>query len=183
MTSTEERRSRSRSGTPPQGAPVPQPVFVNQPNSAGQNVHLRHPVPFVAGQAGSAPVFPQPVPGDVFGVGLGGPARYTAPAQNAQAGPSYQRPPQMFPQPSQGVDFRYPMQAPMSPPQQREFINLGDDLPQRQMGSGWDPSGPAVPSDHRTMRSVRSDPAFNNVHRGHIARREREASHRQSLHD
>ena len=33
------------------------------------------------------------------------------------------------------------------------------------------------------MRSVRSDPAFNNVHCGHIAHREREASHRQSLYD
>jgi len=91
-----ERRSHSCSGTPPQGAPVPQPVFVSQPNSAGQNVHLRSPVPFVAGQAVPAPVFPQPVPGDVFGVGLGGPARYTASVQNAQAGPSHQRPLRCF---------------------------------------------------------------------------------------
>jgi hypothetical protein len=52
------------------------------------------------------------------------------------------------------VDFRYPMQAPMPPPQQPEFINLGDDPPQRQMSSGWDPSGPAVPSHHRTLRPV-----------------------------
>jgi hypothetical protein len=102
MTPTDECRSRSHSGTPPQGAPVPQPVFVNQHNislGAGPNAHLRYPAPSVAGQhpqAGPASVFPQPVSGDVFRVGLGGPARYTAPyvpAQNAQAGPSHQRPP------------------------------------------------------------------------------------------
>jgi len=37
---------------------MPQPVFVNQPNlslGAGQNVHLRYPVPFMAGPT---PVFP-----------------------------------------------------------------------------------------------------------------------------
>ena len=192
MTSTDDRRSRNRnrSGTPPQGAPAPQPVFVNQHMGAGPSAHLGYPVPSVAAQypqagfPGPASVLPQHVSGDVFGVGLHGPARYTAPAQNAQAGPSHQRPPQMFPQPQpymnppQGVDFRYPMQAPMPPPQRPEFIDLGDDgPPQRQMSSGWDPSGPAVPSDYRTMRSVRSDPAFNNIHHGHIAYRGREATH------
>ena len=166
MTSTDECRSRSHSSTPFQGAPVPQPVFVNQHNislGAGPNVHLRYPVPSVAGQYaqagffGPASVLPQPVSGDVFGVGLGGPERYTAPyvpVQNAQAGPSHLMPPQMFPQPPQGVDFRYPMQAPMPPPQQPEFINLGDDTPQRQMSSGWGPSVPVVPSHHRTVCPV-----------------------------
>jgi hypothetical protein len=188
MTSTDERRSRSRSGTPPQGAPVPQPVFVNQRNvslGVGPNAHLRYPVPSVAGQYpqagfyGTAAVLPQPVAEDVFGVGLGDPARYTvpyAPAQNAQAGPSHLGPPQ-------GVDFRYPMQAQMPPLQQPEFINLGDDPPQRQMASGWGFSGPVVPSHHRTVHPVRSDPAFNNIHRGHLAHREREAAYRQTLRD
>ena len=108
MTSTDEHRNHSRSRTPIQGAPVPQPVFVNQHNTflgAGPNAHLRYPVPSVAGQhpqagfSGPASVWPQHVSGDVFGVGLGGPARYTTPyvpAQNAQAGPSRLRPPQMF---------------------------------------------------------------------------------------
>jgi hypothetical protein len=72
----------------------------------------------------------------------------------------------------------------MPPPRRPEFIDLGDDgPPQRQMSSGWDPSGPVVPSHHRTVRPVRSDPAFNNVHRGQIAHREREAAHRQTLRD
>ena len=150
MTSMDERHSRS--GTPPQGAPVPQPVFVNQ-----------HNISLGTGPFGPASVLPQPVSGDVFGMGLDGPARYTVPyvpAQNAQAGPSHLRPPQMFPQsqpymnlPPQGVDFRYPIQAQM-PPQQPEFINLGDDTPQRQMISGWDPSRPVVPSHHRTVHPV-----------------------------
>ena len=160
---------------------------------------MRYPVPSVAGQypqagfSGAAAVLPPPVSGDVFGVGLGGPARYTvpyAPAQNAQAGLSHLGPPQMFPQPQpymnlppHGVDFRYPMQAQMPPPQQPEFINLGDDPPQRQVPSGWSPPGPVVPSHHRTIHPVRSDPAFNNIHRGHLAHREREAAHRQTLRD
>ena len=67
MTSTDECHSYSCSGTPPQGAPVPQPVFVNQPDVAvgtGQKVQLRYPVPSVAGQHpqagyfGLAPVCP-----------------------------------------------------------------------------------------------------------------------------
>jgi hypothetical protein len=200
MTSTDERRSRSHSGTPPQGPPVPQPIFVNQPDvavGAGQNVQLRYPVPSVAGQHpqagyfGPAPLLSRPVSGDVFSVGLGGPAMYTAPyvpVQNVQPGPSHLRPPQ--PQslshmnvPLQGVDLRHSIQAPMPPPQQPEFINLGDDVPQRQMSSGWNPSKPVVPSHHRTVRPMRSDPAFNNIHRGHIAHRGREAVHRRSLMD
>ena len=88
MTSTDEHCSHSYCGTPPQGVPVPQPVFM----ATGQNVPLRYSIPAafnVAGQypqaeySGSAPMLPPPVPGDVFGVGLGDPTRYTTPVQNA----------------------------------------------------------------------------------------------------
>ena len=113
------------------------------PLSAAQNAPLGYPVPSMAdqhaqaGYSGPAPVLPQPVSRDVFSVGLDGPAGYTAsyvPVQSVQAGPSHLRPTQMFPQPQpQGVDFRPAMQAPMPPPQQHDFINLGDDIPQRQI--------------------------------------------------
>src|ERR1700677_4247713 len=100
MTPTDDRRSRNCSGTPPQGVPVPQPVFTTQANmplSAGQNVPLRYSMPVEsamagqypqAGYSGPAPMLPPPVPVDVFGVGLDGPTRYTAPRENAQAGSS-----------------------------------------------------------------------------------------------
>src|ERR1700689_5338317 len=39
-----------------------------------------------------------------------------------------------------------PMPPPQYPPQQSEFINLGDNIPQGQMGSGWNPPSSAVPS-------------------------------------
>jgi len=71
----------------------------------------------------------------------------------------------------------------MTPTNKTEFPSLGDDPPQRQLRSGRDSSGPVVPSHHRTVHPVQSDPAFNNVHRGHIAHREREAAHRQTLLD
>ena len=195
MTSTDERRSRNCSGTPLQGVPVPQPVFMG----ADQSVPLRHSVPAAstvagqypqAGYAGPASTLPPPVPGDVFGVGT----RHIAPMQNAHAGPSHLGPFQMLPQPQPHMNLPpqnpwrvdsmpAPMPPPQYPPQQSEFINLGDDIPQGQMGSGWNPSSSAVPSHHRTIRPVQSNPAFHNIHRGHIAHREREAAHRQSLLD
>jgi hypothetical protein len=80
MTSMDEccSHNHNHSGTPPQGAPVPQPVFMNQPNiplGAGPNVHLRYPVPSVAGQYPQAGYSDPAVSRDVFNVGLGGPAR------------------------------------------------------------------------------------------------------------
>jgi len=104
MTSTDEHRSRNHSGTPLQGVPVPQQVFMG----ADQSVPLRHSVPAAstvagqyqqAGYAGPASMLPPPVPGDVLDVELGGPTRYTAPMQNAQAGSSCLRPSQMGPTP------------------------------------------------------------------------------------
>jgi len=69
-----------------------------------------------AGYAGPAPILPQPVSGDIFGVGLGGPARYTTPymsMQNAHAGPSHLQPPQRD---LHGTGLNPPM-PPMAPPQ------------------------------------------------------------------
>jgi hypothetical protein len=65
------------------------------------------------------------------------------------------------------------------PPHQPGFIDLGDDSPQFQMHttSNTPRPQPVIPSDQRTVRPVRSDPAFNNIHHGHIAHRGREASH------
>src|SRR5882762_8105608 len=200
MTSTDDRCNRSHSFTPPQSPSVPQPVFVNQANvhqGAGLDAPpLRYPmhVPPTMGQypqagyAGPAPILPQPVSGDIFGVGLGGPARYTTPymsMQNAHAGPSHLQPPQRD---LHGTGLNPPM-PPMAPPQylppRPDFIYLGDDAPQRQMHSAGNAPGsqPEIHPHHRTLRPVRSDPAFNNIHRGHMAHREREASHRQSLYD
>ena len=51
MTSTDERRSRNRSGTPLQGVPVPQPVFMG----ADQSVPLRHSVPAASTVASQYP--------------------------------------------------------------------------------------------------------------------------------
>ena len=143
MTSTDDRRSRSRSFTPPEGPSVPQPIFVNQadvPQGAGWNAPpLRGPVPPTmggqypqAGYAGLPSVLPQPTSGNVFGDGLGGPARYAPsymPMQNAQAGPSHLQPPQSHPG---GMP---PMAPPQYPPQHPGFIDLGDDVPQRSAGN------------------------------------------------
>src|SRR5882762_11384906 len=138
-----------------------------------------------AGYAGPAPILPQPVSGDIFGVGLGGPARYTTPymsMQNAHAGPSHLQPPQRD---LHGTGLNHPM-PPMAPPQypppHSDFIDLGDDAPQRQMHSAGNAPGPQpeIHPHHRTLRPVRSDPALNS---GHMAHREREASHCQSLCD
>jgi hypothetical protein len=129
--------------------------------------------------AGYAPVFPQPVSGNVFDVGLGGPAIYAPPympMQNAQAGPSHLQPPQSHPG---GMP---PMAPPQYPPQHPGFIDLGDDVPQRSDGNAPQPL-PEILSHRRALPPMRSDPAFNNIHHGHVAHRGREASHRQSLHD
>ena len=157
MTSTDERRSRSHSSTPPQGVPMPQPVFENQPDSFGASLRdLGHVAPIVGGQypqagyAGSASMQPQPV-NDVFDVGLGGP----------------------------------PMAPALVSPHMSGVINLNDDTPQGQMPpveNAFRPQ-PQIPSHHMALHPVRSDPAFNNIHCGHIAHRGREATHRQFLLD
>ncbi|KIM86570.1 hypothetical protein PILCRDRAFT_86310 [Piloderma croceum F 1598] len=124
-------------------------------------------------QAGPSRPAPQHCAGDVFGgVGLGGPARYAAshfPMQNAQAGPSHLRPTHAGgisqPQNFRGVNVDAPMPA---LPHHSGFANPGDDNPSRP---------------HRTPHSVTADPAFNNVHRGQMAHREREAAYRQSARD
>jgi hypothetical protein len=107
MTSTDDRRDRSRSYTPPQGAPVPQPVFVNQPDvsrflsptglddpleyedwvPAAPDVH-RHNM-----QPGPSHPAPQPHAGDVFSAeGLGVPAVPDVRHHNMQPGPSHPAP-------------------------------------------------------------------------------------------
>jgi hypothetical protein len=193
MTSTDDCHTHNRSFAPPEGDPVPQPFFTNQSSTlqgAGGNTPLRYPMPAAptmggqysqSGYFGPAPALPQ---GDVFSVGVGGPMRHTAPyvpMQSAAAGPSHRQPPQMIPQPRRdpwGIDQDRSMPPPMAPPQyplqHPGFINLGDDVPQRQMQSASN-AQPEITSHHRTLRPVRSDPAFNNIHRGHVAHREREA--------
>ena len=87
MTSTDDRRSHSRSYIPPQGAPVPQPDFTNQGGVSQLQSHtglgdpLEYLTPPAVGhqhvQAGLSHPAPQHDAGDVFGgIGLSGPARY-----------------------------------------------------------------------------------------------------------
>jgi hypothetical protein len=82
---------------------------------------------------------------------------------------------------SQSVPQPHPMSVPIAPLSHNQSIALGNDNPQSQINVP--PNAPATQSHHRTLHPVRSDPAFNNIHRGHVAHREREAVHRQSLRD
>jgi hypothetical protein len=75
-----------------------------------------------------------------------------------------------------------PVHAPMPPPQHVPYQHSAYYQPQAQMGSVSN-AVPNVSAQHQTLHSVQSNPALNNVHRGHIAHREREAAHRQSLLD
>jgi hypothetical protein len=75
-----------------------------------------------------------------------------------------------------------PVQAPMPPPQHVPYQHSTYYQHQAQMGSVSN-AVPNVSAQHQTLRSVQSNPALNNVHRGHIAHREREAAYRQSLLD
>ena len=59
-----------------------------------------------------------------------------------------------------------PIHVPMPPPQHISH----------QMSSASN-----VSAQHQTLYPVQSNPALNNVHRGHIAHRGREAAYRQSL--
>ena len=92
------------------------------------------------------------------------------PMQNAQAGPSHLQPLHKDPG---GMP---PMAPPQYPPQHPD---LDDHVPQRQMHSAGNAPEPfpEIHPHHRTLRPVRSDPAFNNIHHGHVAHRGREASY------
>jgi len=136
MTPTDAHRDRSRSYASPQGAPIPQPVFVNQPDVSrflsptGWDDPLEY-ADFVPAapdvrhdnmQPGPSHPAPLPHAGDVFSaVGLGGPTGYSAPVQNAQAGPSHD---------PRSMHVDASMHAPSHPP---GFINLRDDNPLAQM--------------------------------------------------
>jgi hypothetical protein len=65
-------------------------------------------------------------------------------------------------------------------PHQNAFQHSAHYQPQPQMGSASN-AVPNISAQHQTLHAVQSNPALNNVHRGHIAHREREAAHRQSL--
>jgi hypothetical protein len=105
---------------------------------------------------------PQPLTRDVFHGSPSGPT-------DIQAGPS-----QSVPQP-------HPMSVPMTPFSHNQSIDLGNDNPQSQIHDP--PNAPATQSHHMTLHPVRPDHAFNNIHCRHVAHREREAVHRQSLYD
>ena len=91
---------------------------------------------------------PQPLARDVFHGSPSGP-------RDVQAGLS-----QSVPQP-------HPMSVPIAPLSHNQSIALGNDNPQSQINVP--PNAPATQSHHRTLHPVRPDPAFNNIHCGHVA--------------
>ena len=108
--------------------------------------------------------------------GLGDPLEYLTPPavghQHVQAGLSHPAPQHdagdVFGGILQPQDFRrMAVDTPMPAPTPHRFCNMDDDNPSRP---------------HRTIHPVR-DSAFNNIHRGQMAHRGREAAYRQSARD
>ena len=93
------------------------------------------------------------------------------PYQHAHQNTAYQQP--------QTTTGSVPMHVPMPPqhvPHRNAFQHSAHYQPQPQMS----PASNAVPNisaQHQTLHPVQSNPALNNVHRGHIAHRGREAAH------
>jgi hypothetical protein len=174
MTSTDDRRSHSRSYIPPQGAPVPQPDFTNQggvsqlQSPTGLGDPLEYLTPPAVGrqhvQAGPSHPAPQHDAGDVFGgIGLSGPARYAAshlPMQNVQSRPLHSSPLNAGGI-LQSQAFRRMAVDTHMPATPHRFYNMDDDNPSRP---------------HRTLHPDR-DSAFNNIHRGQMAHMGREAAY------
>jgi hypothetical protein len=151
---------------PSQEPPIPQPDFTNHQGDVPRfqsptdlSDLLEYLTPPVMGhqyvQAGPSRMAPQHHAGDVFGgVGLGGPARYAA--------------------------SHFPMQNVQAGPSHLRPPHAGG-TPQPQDSRGIDVDASMPP--HRTLHPIRADPAFNNVHRGQMAHRGREAAYRQSARD
>ena len=69
--------------------------------------------------------------------------------------------------PSQSVPQSHPLSVPISPLSHNQSIDLGNDNHQSQINVP--PNALATQCHHRTLHPVRPDPAFNNIHRGHVA--------------